>query len=93
MAKQTVVTQDCDSIKEGLNNLLNEQITVIVKDRTKLFVKRGKLVSISNNLFSISVPLGRYGSSVQSYTFLDIKTGKVRVKEAPNLSTEIAQVL
>lgn len=93
MSKQTVYSQDCDSIKDGLLCLLNEQITVIVKDKTKFLVKKGKLVSVSNNLFSINVPLGKSGSSMQSFTFLDIKTGKVRIKEAPNLSTEVAQVV
>ncbi len=89
MAKISVVTQDCDRIKEGLKSLIGQEITITVKDRTKVFTKRAVITIVSDNLFCVDVKLGKNHICNYSYTFLDIKTNKVKIKEAPDLNDEV----
>lgn len=89
MAKISVVSQDCNKIKEGLLSLKGKEITITVKDRTKFFTKKGVITIVSDNLFCVDIKLGKYHTCNYSYTFLDIKTNKVKIKEAPDLNDEV----
>ena len=44
-------------------------------------LKKGILTMISDNLFCFDVPLGKTHIDSCSYTFYDIKMGKVSIKE------------
>lgn len=90
MAKISVVTQDCERIKKGLQKLIGQNITITVKDRTKLLTRKAVITIVSDNLFCVDVQLGKYNTCSYSYTFLDIKTNKVKIKEAPDLNDEVA---
>lgn len=81
--KQTVVFErDYSSIKEGLEKLMGKVITVSeYKTKNKTIVKKGKLTTISDNLFCFDVPLGKTHIDSCSYTFYDIKMGRVSIKE------------
>ncbi len=93
MSKQSVVTLDCEKIKDGLRQYVDKTITVIIQERTKRIIKKGILVSISDKVFCIEAKLGKYNTCKISYPFLDIKTNKITIKEIPNLNDEVAQVL
>ena len=47
----------------------------------KTIIKKGILTMISDNLFCFDVPLGKTHIDSCSYTFYDIKMGKVSIKE------------
>ena len=81
--KQTVVFErDYTAIKEGLEKLKGSQITVSeYKTKNKTIIKKGILTMISDNLFCFDVPLGKTHIDSCSYTFYDIKMGKVSIKE------------
>lgn len=94
MAKMSVVTQDCNHIRDGLNELLGKQITLIVKVRAnKLVLKKGTISLVSDKLFCVDVQIGKYYTSKETYTFLDIKTNKVKIKEVPDLNDEVAEIV
>ncbi len=93
MAKISVLTQDCEHIREGLNELLGKDVTLIVKDKTKLKVKKGTIILVSDKLFCVDVIMGKNITLKESYTFLDIKTNKVKIKEKPDLNNEEAVVM
>lgn len=93
MSKLTVVTQDCNNIKQRLQELIGKEVTITIKDRTKLSTKKGIITLVSDNLFCIDIKLGKYHTTNSSYTFLDIKTNKVKIKEAPFLNDEIPQTV
>lgn len=88
MAKISVVTHDCNRIRDGLQELIGKEITITVKDRTKVMTKKAIITIVSDNLFCVDIKLGKYHTCNYSYTFLDIKTNKVRIHEAPNLNDE-----
>lgn len=81
--KQTVVFErDYTEIKEKLELLKGTKITVSeFKTKNKTIVKRGVLTMISDNLFCFDVPLGKTHTDSCSYTFYDLKMGKVKIKE------------
>lgn len=81
--KQTVVFErDYTAIKEGLEKLKGTQITVSEhKTKNKTIIKKGILTMISDNLFCFDAPLGKTHIVSCSYTFYDIKMGKVNIKE------------
>lgn len=94
MSKMSVVTQDCDHIREGLNELLGKTVTLLVKVRAnKVVPKKGTITLVSDKLFCVDVQSGKYYVSKETYTFLDIKTNKVQIKEAPGLNDEVAVIV
>ena len=93
VSKMSVVTQDCEHIKEGLNELLGQSVTLIVKDRTKTKIKKGTITLVSDKLFCVDVIMGKYATLKETYTFLDVKTNKVRIKEKPDLNDEEAVIV
>ncbi len=86
--KQTpTFERDYSTLKTTLENLIGKKITVTEhKTKNKHLLKKGVLTFVSDNLFVFEVPLGKLHSESCSYTFLDIKTGRVEVKEI-NLAT------
>lgn len=93
MSKMSVVTQDCDHIKDGLSELLGKSVTLVVKERTKTKIKKGIITLVSDKLFCVDVQTGKYYVSKETYTFLDVKTNKVKIKEAPDLNDEVAVIV
>ncbi len=93
MSKMSVVTQDIEHIKNGLNELIGQNVTLVVKDRTKIKIKKGTITLVSDKLFCIDVIMGKYATLKETYTFLDIKTNKVKIKERPDLNDEEAVIV
>ena len=81
--KQTeVFERDYTSIKEALRSLIGHKITVSEhKTKNKIIVKKGVVTIVSDNLFCFDVPLGKTHIDSCSYTFYDIKMGKIEIKE------------
>lgn len=91
MSKITVVSQDCDNIKKGLQELINKEVTITVKEKTKVFTNKAVIKFVSDKLFCLDVKVDKKYTRSCSYTFLDLKTSKVKIKEAPYLNDEIPQ--
>lgn len=81
MSKNKVITPDFEELKIKLENLKGKEITITVKDRTKIKVKKGVITIVSDNLFCLDVKIGKYHTCNYSHTFIDIKTGKVVIEE------------
>lgn len=81
--KQTeVFDRDYTSIKAKLEALVGQKITVSEhKTKNKIILKRGIVTLVSDNLFCFDVPLGKTHIDSCSYTFYDIRMGKVVIKE------------
>ena len=81
--KQTpTFERDYSILKDTLEALKGKKITVTEhKTKNKHLLKRGILTFVSDNLFVFEVPLGKLHSESCSYTFLDIKMGRVEIKE------------
>lgn len=81
--KQTeVFDRNYSSIKSGLEALIGQKITVTEhKTKNKSILKKGIVTIVSDNLFCFDVPLGKSHIDSCSYTFYDIKMGKVVIKE------------
>lgn len=82
MKQAPVFDRDFDFIKDQLLALKGEKITVTEhKTKNKHLQKRGILTMVSDNLFCFEVPLGKNHSESMSYTFYDVKMGRVEIKE------------
>ena len=80
--KQTgVFERDYTIIKESLKALIGEKITVSEqKTKNKIIIKKGVVRIVSDNLFCFDVPLGKFHTDSCSYSFYDIRMGKVKIK-------------
>lgn len=82
MKRTQVFEKDYSAIREGLTSLIGQKVTVSeYKTKNKIIVKRGVVTIVSDNLFCFDVPLGKSHTDSCSYTFYDIRMGKVVVKE------------
>lgn len=81
--KQTeVFDRDYTTLKARLQEMIGKKITVTEhKTKNKSLLKRGIVTIVSDNLFCFDVPLGKSHIDSCSYTFYDIKMGKVVIKE------------
>ena len=81
--KQTkVFERDYTIIKESLKALIGQKITVSEhKTKNKIIVKKGVVTIVSDNLFCFDVPLGKRHTDSCSYSFYDVRMGKVTIKE------------
>ena len=81
--KQTpTFERDYSLLKSQLEALMGTKITVTEhKTKNKHILKRGTLSLVTDNLFVFDVPLGKAHSESCSYTFLDVRIGRVDIKE------------
>ncbi len=85
MAKLTLINHNFEEIIVRLNELLGKEITMIVKEKTKSVVKKAILTNVSDNLFCVDIKLGKYNVVNNSYTFIELKTNKVFIKELADI--------
>ena len=82
MKQIEVFDTNYSSIKSALEALIGQKITVTeYKTMNKSILNRGVLTLVSDNLFCFDVPLGKTYIDSCSYTFYDLKTKKVVIKE------------
>lgn len=85
--KQIMIsTQNINDIKEELSTYINQNIILdeIVgtsKKAPKISQHKGKLVSISRNLFNIEQTIGSY-KIIKSFQLNDILIGKITIRTA-----------
>ena len=82
MKKGPTFDLDFSDLISKLENLKGQKITVIEhKTKNKHIEQKGILTGVTSTLFTYEVKLGRAYTSEYSFTFIDLKMGKVEVKE------------
>ncbi len=82
MKKGTTFDPTYNDLIEKLDKLKGTRITVIEhKTKNKHVAQKGVLKDVTNTLFTYEVQLGRTYVSEYSFTFVDLKMGKVEIKE------------
>lgn len=82
MNKGSTFNPTYNDLIEKLDKLKGTRITVIEhKTKNKHIEQKGILKDVTNTLFTYEVKLGRAYLSEYSFTFVDLKMGKVEIKE------------
>ena len=74
-----------DTLKQKLLEHVQKPITVtlcdlVQKNSRKQSLYEGKLVSISSNIFSIEIPLGKSNHITKSFSLTDVLINKIKIQ-------------
>ncbi len=82
MKKGATFDPEYSDLISNLEGLKGKRITVIEhKTKNKHVEQKGILKDVTNSLFTYEVKLGRAYVSEYSFTFVDLKVGKVEILE------------
>ncbi|MGL4949051.1 MAG: Veg family protein [Anaeroplasmataceae bacterium] len=86
MAKLQVFEINYEALRDELTKLLNKQITLTIINKSKINTYKATITLVSTKLFCVDVILSRESTQSMSFTFIDIKTNKIKIEELPDLS-------
>ena len=80
--KAPIAASQIAIVRENLKQYIDKTVTVSENTGNQKYTHyQGKFLSISSNIFSIEIPLGKTNKTIKSFPLNDILIGKISIQE------------